>query len=40
MKLMSSRERLLEQPAMAWASDFSQLEINLIGAAEVSGGLV
>jgi uncharacterized membrane protein YphA (DoxX/SURF4 family) len=39
MKLMSSREQLLEQPAMAWASDFSPLEIKLIGAAEVSGAL-
>lgn len=42
LKLTTPRERLVAQPSMAWAQDFSAAQIRLIGGAEVLGaaGLV
>lgn len=41
-KLVRSKEKILENPNMGWANDFSQPAIKLIGLAEVAGafGLV
>ncbi len=38
-KLVRSREKILENPNMGWADDFSQTGIRLIGLAEVAGAL-
>lgn len=38
-KLGRSKEKILENPNMGWASDFSQPAIKLIGVAEVAGAL-
>lgn len=38
-KLVRSREKILENPRMGWAEDFSQPAIRLIGLAEVAGAL-
>lgn len=38
-KLARSKEKILENPNMGWASDFSQPQIKLIGLAEVAGAL-
>lgn len=37
MKLISSRAKMLENPQAAWASDFTEPQIKLIGLAEVAG---
>lgn len=34
-----SCEKILENPNMGWANDFSQPQIRLIGLAEVAGAL-
>lgn len=39
MKLTTPKAKLLENPAMGWANDFSEMQIQLIGAAEVAGGI-
>lgn len=39
MKLATPRAKLLENPQMAWAGDFSQPQIRAIGGLEVLGGL-
>lgn len=39
MKLARSRAQILENPNMAWATDFSQPAIKLIGVAEVLGAV-
>ena len=39
MKLATPRAKLLENPKMAWAQDFSQNAIRGIGAVEVLGAL-
>ena len=38
-KLVRSKEKILENPSMGWANDFSQPAIKLIGLAEVAGAL-
>lgn len=38
-KLTRSREKILNNPDMGWAGDFSQPQITLIGLAEVAGAL-
>jgi len=38
-KLTRSREKILENPQMGWANDFSPSAIKLIGLAEVAGAL-
>ncbi len=38
-KLVRSKEKILENPNMGWANDFSQSAIKLIGLAEVAGAL-
>ena len=38
-KLVRSKEKILENPNMGWANDFSQSAIRLIGVAEVAGAL-
>jgi len=38
-KLARSKEKILENPNMGWANDFSQPAIKLIGVAEVAGSL-
>jgi len=38
-KLARSKEKILENPNMGWADDFSQPAIRLIGLAEVAGAL-
>ncbi|QEO13233.1 DoxX family protein [Agromyces intestinalis] len=38
-KLARSKARILENPNMGWARDFSQPAIKLIGLAEVAGAL-
>lgn len=38
-KLSRSKEKILENPNMGWANDFSQPAIKLIGLAEVAGAL-
>lgn len=38
-KLTRSKEKILENPNMGWAHDFSQPAIKLIGLAEVAGAL-
>lgn len=38
-KLARSKEKILENPNMGWANDFSQPAIKLIGLAEVAGAL-
>lgn len=42
MKVASAREKLLANPQMGWANDFSATQIKLIGLAEILGaaGLV
>ena len=37
MKALTSREKLLENKNMGWAVDFSEMQIKLIGIAEVLG---
>jgi hypothetical protein len=39
MKLVNSRAELLRNPAMAWAEDFSETQITLIGLAELAGAV-
>jgi len=39
MKLVVAREKLLANPAMGWAADFSPTAIKAIGAVEVLGAL-
>jgi uncharacterized membrane protein YphA (DoxX/SURF4 family) len=39
MKTLQSKEKILANPQMGWAGDFSQPMIKLIGAAEVLGAL-
>jgi uncharacterized membrane protein YphA (DoxX/SURF4 family) len=38
-KLVTSKADLMANPNMAWAMDFSDTQIALIGAAEVAGGI-
>ena len=38
-KLVRSKEKILENPNMGWANDFTQPAIKLIGLAEVAGAL-
>ncbi|MDX6743423.1 DoxX family protein [Actinocorallia sp. A-T 12471] len=38
-KLVQTKEKILENPKMGWANDFSQPAIRLIGLAEVAGAL-
>jgi uncharacterized membrane protein YphA (DoxX/SURF4 family) len=38
-KLLRTKEKLLENPNMGWAADFSPGMLKLIGAAEVLGGI-
>lgn len=38
-KLVRSKEKILENPQMGWANDFSQPAIWLIGVAEVAGAV-
>jgi len=38
-KLVRSKEKILENPHMGWANDFSQPQIRLIGIAELAGAL-
>ncbi|MFF2083442.1 DoxX family protein [Nocardia sp. NPDC058176] len=38
-KLVQSKGKILENPNMGWANDFSQSSIRLIGLAEVAGAL-
>lgn len=38
-KLTRSKTKILENPTMGWANDFSQQAIKLIGFAEVAGAL-
>lgn len=38
-KLASSREKLLENPRMGWANDFTSTQIRGIALAEVLGGI-
>lgn len=38
-KLARSKEKILENPNMGWANDFSQPTIKLIGLAEIAGAL-
>ena len=38
-KATSSKQKLAENPRMAWTEDFSPVAIRLIGIAEVLGGL-
>lgn len=38
-KLAQPREKLVAQPMMAWANDFSATQIKLIGLAEVLGAI-
>ena len=38
-KLASPREKLIANPMMAWANDFSASQIKLIGLAEVLGAI-
>ena len=39
MKLVTPRTKLLENPQMAWAGDFSPAQIRAIGALELLGGI-
>lgn len=39
MKVLTPRAELLKNPAMGWASDFSESQIKMIGAAEVVGAV-
>ncbi|EOD63683.1 DoxX family protein [Amycolatopsis vancoresmycina] len=39
MKLATPREKLLENPNMGWAADFSEAAVKGIGAVEVLGAL-
>jgi uncharacterized membrane protein len=39
MKLATSREKLIANPNMGWAVDFSARQIKLIGLAELLGGV-
>lgn len=38
-KLVQSKEKILANPRMGWAGDFSQSQIKLIGAAELAGAI-
>lgn len=38
-KLVQSKEKILANPRMGWANDFSQPAIRLIGVAEVAGAV-
>lgn len=38
-KLVTSRDKLLENPNMAWVNDFSQSQVRAISILEVIGGL-
>jgi DoxX-like family len=38
-KLLTPRAQLVANPNMAWAEDFSDVQIKLIGAAEVAGAI-
>jgi hypothetical protein len=38
-KLARTKEKILENPNMGWANDFSQRAIKLIGLAEVAGAI-
>ncbi|MFC6010489.1 DoxX family protein [Nocardia lasii] len=38
-KLVQSKDKILENPNMGWANDFSESGIRLIGVAEVAGAL-
>lgn len=38
-KLMTSRAELLRNPMMGWAGDFTEMQIKLIGAAEITGAI-
>ena len=39
MKLTTSRAKLLENPQMGWAGDFSDSQVKAIGGLEVLGGI-
>ena len=39
MKVISSKEKLLENPRMAWTNDFTPTQLKTIGGLEVAGGL-
>ncbi len=39
MKALTPRQKLLENPNMGWAGDFSQGQVRAIGAVEVLGAL-
>jgi hypothetical protein len=39
MKVASPKAKLTANPRMAWANDFSETQIKLIGLAEVLGGI-
>jgi hypothetical protein len=38
-KIITPRSQLLANPQMAWATDFSESQIKMIGAAEVAGAI-
>ena len=38
-KLVQSKEKILANPRMGWANDFSQSQIRLIGVAELTGAI-
>lgn len=38
-KIATPREKLLENPQMAWVNDFSEPQVKAIGAAEVTGAI-
>jgi uncharacterized membrane protein YphA (DoxX/SURF4 family) len=39
MKWMQTREKLMENPAMAWTEDFSQNQLRGIGALEIAAAI-
>ncbi len=39
MKAASSKEKLLKNPQMGWAADFTDGQIKLIGLAEIAGAI-
>jgi len=39
MKIFVPKEKAQENPRMAWVSDFSQMQLSIIGVLEVLGGI-
>lgn len=39
LKIVKSRESLLDQPTMGWVADFSGAQVRMIGLVEIAGAL-